>query len=302
MTAGILTVFIDVVAPVFGVVALGYFLGPRLGLEARTLSRTAFYLFVPAFVFDVVSTADIAPETALRMAAFVIATCVIYSALGWVTARCFNSSREMTAAFMMLALFGNVGNFGLALVNFRLGPEGLVPATLFFIVITIFAFGSCVVVASWATGGGAKALVSIFKTPGLVAVVPAAAVSWFDLSMPTTVVRMVGLLSQAMIPMMLVALGVQLAEAGSLRITRQSVAATALRLVAAPLAAWAIIGFFGFEGVDRAAGIIQCGMPAAVLVSIVAIEYEIAPSFVTSTVFFSTLLSVPTLTLLLSLV
>jgi predicted permease len=43
-------------------------------------------------------------------------------------------------------------------------------------------------------------------------------------------------------------------------------------------------------------------MPAAVLVAIIASEYEIVPGFVTAAVLFSTVASIGTLTLLLVLV
>jgi hypothetical protein len=58
---------------------------------------------------------------------------------------------------------------------------------------------------------------------------------------------------------------------------------------------------FGLEGLPRATGILQSGMPAAILVSIIAAEYRIDTGFVTAAVFYTTLLSVPTLTVLLAL-
>ena len=47
---------------------------------------------------------------------------------------------------------------------------------------------------------------------------------------------------------------------------------------------------------------VQAGMPVAVLGSIIAIEHDIVPAFVTTAVLFSTLLSLVTLTILLYLV
>jgi hypothetical protein len=49
-------------------------------------------------------------------------------------------------------------------------------------------------------------------------------------------------------------------------------------------------------------GILQAGMPVAVLGSIIAIEYNIIPKFVTTAVLFSTLFSLLTLTILLYLI
>lgn len=302
MFGTLLSVFLDVVLPVFGVVGAGYLLGPRLKLEARTLSRTAFYLFVPAFVFNVISSTHVEAAAAGRMAAFVVVSCALFALLGFLAARLMRCTREMTAAFVMVSVFGNVGNFGLALVDFRLGPEGLAPATIFFVFINIVAFGTAVVAAAWAAGGGMAALLSILKTPGLMAVGPAVIVSYFGIELPPTVTRIVGLLAQAMIPVMLVALGLQLSEAEGLKVGPRVAVASMIRLVAAPMIAWAIIGFFGISGMDASAGIIQSGMPVAVLVSIVAIEYRVEPTFVTTTVFFTTVMSLPTLSILLSII
>jgi len=54
------------------------------------------------------------------------------------------------------------------------------------------------------------------------------------------------------------------------------------------------------HGFQRAVG--RLTPPAAVLVSIIAIEHDVVPGFVTKTVFFSTLLSLLTLTVLLTLI
>jgi len=57
--AQLVSIFLDVLTPVFALVVLGYVVGPRLGLEGRTLSRFAYYLLTPAFVFNVLSSARI---------------------------------------------------------------------------------------------------------------------------------------------------------------------------------------------------------------------------------------------------
>ncbi|MGM0675299.1 MAG: AEC family transporter, partial [Spirochaetota bacterium] len=52
----------------------------------------------------------------------------------------------------------------------------------------------------------------------------------------------------------------------------------------------------------RGAGILQSSMPTAVLASIIAIEYDLLPEFVTEVVLFSTLASLVTLTLVMVIV
>jgi predicted permease len=296
------SVFLDVVAPVFAIVALGYVLGPRLGLDARTLSRAAYYVFVPAFTFDVISRSGVPLASAGRMAAYAMVTHLSFGAGAFLLARVLRRSREVTAAYVMLSVFGNVGNFGLALIQFRLGDAALAPATIYFIVILLTSFVVCVGVAAWTRHGGLSAIVSVFRTPALLVAVPAALVSGARVELPLAVSRPVGLLGAAMIPVMLFVLGVQLAETKALRATADVAVVSALRLVGAPLVAWALAAPFGLSGLERASGILQAGMPAAILVAIIATEYDVAPGFVTAAVLFSTVLSLPTLTVLLSLV
>ena len=63
-------VFLNVVTPVFILVAVGYYIGPLLKIEARPLSKTAYFVFVPAFVFNIISEANIAAELAILMLCF----------------------------------------------------------------------------------------------------------------------------------------------------------------------------------------------------------------------------------------
>jgi hypothetical protein len=303
MLAQLPSVFFDVVAPVFAIVAIGWALGPRLGLDPKTLSRVAYYVFVPAFTFDVISRSRVPLASAGRMAAYAVATHLAFGAIAFLLARLLRRPRDVGAAWVMLSVFGNVGNFGLALVTFRLGDAALAPATIYFVVILLTSFVVCVGVASWTRGGSVPAaVVSVFGTPALLVAVPAALVSAAEVELPLFVTRTVGLLGAAMIPIMLFVLGVQLARTKALRPSADVVIVSALRLVGAPALAWALAAPFGLAGVERASGILQAGMPAAILVAIIATEYDVAPGFVTSAVLFSTLLSLPTLTVLLSLV
>lgn len=156
--------------------------------------------------------------------------------------------------------------------------------------------------ANWHKGGSLTPLLEVFKTPALIAAVPAILINWYDLPTPLMVDRVVGLLGQAMVPVMLLALGVQLANTKSLRIEKDTVIASSIRLLVSPALAFLLVGFFGLDGLERGAGIMQAAMPAAVLTSIIALEYDLLPDFVTRTVLFSTLASIVTLTLILTVV
>ena len=302
MLLQLIEIFITVITPVFGLVVIGYVAGPRLKLEARTLSRSAYYLFIPAFVFDVISKAQVEAGELGRMVAFGIAIVLMTAALGAGVALLLRRPKSVIAAFALIASFGNVGNFGLPLIEFRLGSEALIPATIYFLTISLTAFVVGVGAAGYVRGGGPSAVLSVVKTPALLAMIPAFFFAQTGAPIPLPFARIIGLLAAAMIPVMLVALGVQLASSTGLRLEKDVWLVSAVRLLGGPAIAALLAFLFGVEDVSRATAIIQSGMPAAVLTSIIALEYDLLPDFVTSTVLFSTLASVLTLTLLLALV
>jgi hypothetical protein len=235
------------------------------------------------------------------MAGFAVLAHLLFAGLGFAVARILRRPPEVAAGYVMVAVFGNVGNFGLALVRFRYGAEGIVPATIYFIVILVTAFATSVAAAALVRGGGLSAVASVFRTPALLVVPPAALVAALDFPLPLFLTRSVGLLGDAMIPAMLFALGLQLARTRALRLGLDVLAVSAIRLVVAPALAALLVVPFGLEGLPRAAGILQAGMPAAILVSIIAAEYRIDTAFVTAAVFYTTILSIPTITVLLAM-
>jgi len=300
--SGILLVFLNVVTPVFILVFIGYFVGPRLKIEARSLSRTAYFVFIPAFVFNIISEAKIDSGLALQMLSFILVAQIAVALLGFLVGKALRQSREITAAFVLIATFGNVGNFGLPLIVFRLGESARTYATVYFVATVFISFVICVGVASWARSGGVTAVFSVFKTPALIALIPALVFNITDVEVPIFLSRLSGLLGQAMIPVMLITLGVQMGEIPKIKINFNVFAASTVRLIGGPVLALLIVPYFGLEGLERSTGILQAAMPAAVLASIIALEYKLLPEFVTTTVLFSTLYSVLTLTVILTFI
>ncbi|MFZ7128067.1 MAG: AEC family transporter [Desulfobacterales bacterium] len=297
----ILSIFLNVVTPVFSVVLLGYLLGPPLRLHYSTLSRTAYYLLIPAFIFHVLSTLQVDLGTAGRMVA---GACLVYAAtglLGWLGARMMGLGPEMAVAFLITGVFGNVGNYGLALTRFRLGDLAMESATIYMVTVNTFAFTVSVLAASWLRNGGYGALKSVMKTPAILVMGPALFFPLTGAAPPVMVDRIAGLLADAMIPVMLLSLGLQLREAGRLEWGGAALGASAVRLVAGPALAFALMPMTGLTGIEASAGVLQASMPAAVVTAVVAMEHDIAPTFVTSVVFASTLLSLVSLPVVMAL-
>ncbi len=295
------SVFINVIMPVFGIVILGFLLGGRLKLQAQTLSRVAYYVFVPAFIFQAIGSSRIPLGNAAKMVAFIVAAHLAAALIAGGVGRLLGRSKEMIAAFVMIAVFGNVGNFGLAVIRFRLGEAAVPPATIYFVAVIVTAFVVCVGAAGWARGGKRGALGGLLRTPALWATLPALLVSQGGVTVPLMISRMIGLLAEAMIPVMLFALGLQLLEQRRVHFSADVVVASSARLLLAPAFAALVAIPFALGRIDYASGVLQAGMPTAILVAIIAREYDIVPDFVTSVVLFSTLASLVSLSLIMVL-
>ena len=295
------SVFLNVIMPVFGIVLLGFLLGGRLGLEARTLSRVAYFVFVPAFIFQAISTSKIPLEHAARMVGFIVAAHLLAALIGGGIGRLLRRPREVIAAYVMIAVFGNVGNFGLAVIRFRLGEAAIAPATIYFVAVIVTAFVVSVAAAGWARGGSRGALGGLLRTPAIWAVVPGLAVSQGGIAVPLMLSRMIGLLAEAMIPVMLFALGLQLLEQRRVHFSLDVAVASTARLLIAPALAALVATPFALGRIDYASGVLQAGMPAAILIAIIAKEFDVVPHFVTSVVLFSTLASLVTLSCIMVL-
>ena len=288
-------IFLNVVTPVFALVLIGALAGHTLVLDARTLTRFAYYLLTPAFVFNIIGQAHVSARLAVRMIGFIAVVEIGLALLGFLVAHALRRPPKMVGAYILIAVFGNVGNFGLPLIEFRLGADALVPATLYFIAVSMIAFTIGVAAATGSQGGKLAALAAVAKTPALVAL-PFALIFNGLSGPPLFLARIAGLLGAAMVPTMLITLGVQLGQMRQVSLSADMWVASGVRLLGGPLLAFLLVIPFGLTGLERGAGILQASMPSAVLASLIALEHDLLPDFVTPAVLLSTLLSLVTLT------
>jgi predicted permease len=96
-------------------------------------------------------------------------------------------------------------------------------------------------------------------------------------------------------------LGGQLATLSVGEYWRPALAASGISLIIAPIIAFGLAALLGLSGPTRQAAILEASMPAAVIITIIATEYEAEPKLVTATVIVSTLISPITLTLLIAM-
>ncbi|KAK3606812.1 hypothetical protein CHS0354_018406 [Potamilus streckersoni] len=297
----LLQIFIEVIVPVFAVSLTGYVAAAKIKFDARTLSKASYYVFIPAFVFDVFAGNRELTVRTLELFPAVFLIHAVTTALAYGTARLLRRDAALSAAYVIAVAFPNTGNLGLPLLMFHFG-EGIKPdAVMIFLIILVCSFVMSVFFASLNAGQKPlRSVLSVFKNPSLIAFGAALLYSFTGYDLPVTVSRTLSLLGQAMIPLMLFTIGIQFRDARHVRPDADVWIMSLLRTVVSPLVAIGLLYLTGIGGQVYSVTVLHYAMPCAMLSAIIAIEYNVLPEKVTMTVIISTLVSLLTLTLFLA--
>ena len=301
MPATLLPIFANDILPIFVLAGIGFLLARYSGVEARSMSRITFNALSPCLVFHLLVTSTISAGEFGRMALFCVLVMGTMGVLAWVAGRALRLDRPTTIALMLVVMFSNGGNYGLPVALFAFGSEALAFASVYFVSSSVLTYTAGVFLAASGRRSLAQALAGVTRVPTIYAVAAAGLVMWLRIPVPETVLRPITLLSDAALPLMILVLGMQLERAT--KPERASVVATAvaLSILVTPILGWGFARLLGLEGAAFQAAVIQASMPAAVVTTILALQYEVAPSFVTSVVIISTLLSPFTLTWIIAM-
>ncbi|MEE1565142.1 MAG: AEC family transporter [Acidimicrobiales bacterium] len=292
-------VIFDVLAPVAILVGLGAALGPRLHIDVGGLSRLAYNVFGPAFIFAVLAGADLERGVVARLVLAGLAGMASAVALAVLWSRITGAGYELTAATAITSSYGNVGNAGLAIVAFSLGDQALPVAGVLMLTINLTGLVLSVGLAEARSRSPLPALGKALATPMAIAGAISLLVNLSGVDLPVVVDRSIGLLADALIPVMLLTLGMQLAKSGRPTWSNDLGVVLVAKLALAPLVAGLAASALSLGGDFLDAVVIQSAMPPAVFAAVIAIESDLAPDRVTAAVVLTTLLSALTLPVVL---
>ncbi|PYR98601.1 MAG: hypothetical protein DMG12_22495 [Acidobacteria bacterium] len=266
----LVSIFASDILPIFLIAGVGFLLARWLDGGVKTLAHVVFYALVPCLVFKLLVASTMSGPQVGRMALLAVLVTGLMGLLALVVAMALRLSRAELSAFLLVVMFSNGGNYGLPVALFAFGTEALSHATVYFVASSMLTNTAALLVL--ASG----------------------------ISVPIAVMRPIGLLGDAALPMMVLVLGMQLERARVAERPTVVAVAVGLSLIVAPIVALGLSSFLGLSGAARQAGVILASMPVAVVTTILALEFDVAPAFVTNAVFISTLLSPLTLTPLIA--
>ena len=278
----------------------GFALARWLGASATTLTHVVFYALLPCFAFRLLVTAVESGRQFGRMVLLAVLVMLVMAAVGALVSLALRLGRSESMVFLLVVMFSNGGNYGLPVVSFAFGSEALSYGTVFFLTGSVLTSTVGAFLAAAGRRSARNAAASVLRMPALYGIAAAMVVLATGITVPAALLRPVTMLSDAALPLMILVLGMQLERAAFPKRPALVAAAVCVSLLVAPLVALGLTSLLNVTGAARQAAVVLSSMPVAVATTILAIEFDASPDFVTGAVFLSTILSPITLTPLIA--
>ncbi len=282
-----------VTAPVMLVALVGYvWAWRRFPFDHAFVTQIVTLVGAPSLVFVTLSKSRFALADLSRMGGASLACLVVFALVATIGLRV---AKLPLRIYLPSLIFPNIGNMGLPICLYAFGERGLALAMVYFAVCSTcnFIFGPAIAMGRMTIGG-------VLRVPFLYAAALAVLCSQLEIAMPQWLINTLTLIGNVTIPLMLMGLGVALANLSAKNKLRQMALALArigLGLAGGLCVAW----LFGLQGAERGVLIIESAMPTALFNYLFARAHGADPDEVAGMVLLSTLVSFATLPALVAL-
>jgi len=283
------------IIPIFVLILLGY--GLRLWFRLRDdfwpqLDRLIYYVFFPALLFHSLSGFQIDLDAATPMLEAAVLYMLAGMVLGYAAKYLFHAPPKVFAASFQSSFRFN-SYVGLAVAGTIHGREGLAAIGL----LMGFLVPMANVASVWALArhGEGKWLNEILLNPLIMATAGGIAFSLAGLHLPDLLQRPIALLSQASLPMGLIAVGAGLRLQGLHSYPGTLWYGVTVKLLVLPAVAWGVASAFGLAGVYLHIAVLMAALPVSTVSYVLAMRMGGDGSISAAQVMVSTLLATVTL-------
>lgn len=273
---------LQLVSPSFLIIGLGFFFARRMPHDPKPLARLTMAVLLPSFAFHHISGMNL--EGGLLGNVFLSAWIILLlpGLLAWLVLR---RRKEIGRGVYLPIMFMNSVNLPFPILQAAYGNEAIPLALMFFLAsfISVFTIGLSLVSAE----SGWK---QFFKEPVVYVVALALLMNALHIPVPTVVREPVRILAGANIPMVLLILGIHLAQVKvtQLRLTWMVVG---FRFTFGLLAGLLCVALLPLDDLARKVVLLESIMPCAVINILLSGKYNANPELVASAILVSTLLS-----------
>jgi malate permease and related proteins len=273
----------SIILPVFSVIALGWLYARRVKPDMAVVNRISMNVLAPALVFSALSSKDF--DVAANKLLLVGSVGVVLGSglLAWPFARLMRSN---VRTFVPPMMFNNCGNMGLPLAVLAYGAAGFSPMVALFTISPLLQF----TLGVWIIDHHAR-FGNLVRNPMVIATVLGFAFAVIHPPVPEWLSVAIKLVGDALIPMMLLSLGVRLYESTFADWRIGVVGGLVCPLTGLAIAAL-LASALDLDHTQQGLLILFGSLPPAVLNFMVAEQFRQEPGKVASIVLIGNLLSI----------
>lgn len=294
----LIAIILEVILPVFILIAVGTLLHRIFSFDLITLSKITSYYLLPVVVFVNLYESDIDQSIFLDILTFQVVFSFILMLVSHLLTKLLRLDRGMTATFKNSVVLINSGNFGLPVSQlvFSSNPIGVTTQIIVMIIQTFITHTYGLFNTIKVKYKSTQVLAELFKTPILYALFLGVIFQVFNIPLPNFIWIPLESVSLSFLPIALFTLGAQVAYINLRKIDFTIIISSISRLLLAPVIALFLIFIFGLEGIIAQSLFIASAFPTSRNSAQMALEYDVYPEFAGHAVLFSTFMSSITVT------
>jgi malonate transporter len=302
---------LDLTAPLFMLIGAGYVL-TRSGrwplAAADALTRFVFSIAIPMLLFRLMGDFAREPRVDARLLVAFFGGCFIVYAIGRFAAfAIFRMDGAAQSVFAMGGIFANNVLLGVPLAKVTLGEAALPAVSLVLVFNSLVLWTLATVSIEWARhrdfspAGLVRTLVGVIRNPIVASILIGTAFGFTGIVLPSFLDQTLVLVSQAAIPLSLIALGMGLAGFGVKSSWRISGAIAFAKLVLHPLAVYLLARVLDLPPLETAAVVMLAALPIGANVYLMSRQFDVLTGPVASGIVLTTVLAELTTPLVLTL-
>ncbi|HPN33306.1 MAG TPA: AEC family transporter [bacterium] len=269
---------VNIVAPVFLIVALGAWLKRRKLIDGHFLalsSRLVFHVTLPALLFVKISVTDLHHVFNVRLVLFTYAAILFAFAIAWFSGTLWAADGRDRGAFIQGSFRGNFAILGFAMIQSAFGPEPLANAAVL-LSFMMPPYNLLAVIALTVTQRSERkmtvcqTLKEIATNPLILATAAAIPFSLFKIPIPRIFFTAAEQLASITLPMALIGIGGSLTFSGIKQDFRLSAIASFLKLILTPILVMLAAVRMDFSLYERASLFFFFASPTAIASYIMA--------------------------------
>jgi len=294
-------IIIETLLPLMFLVVLGFILKRTIANESWTevLNKLAIYLLFPALIFSGMIKVELneIDDFSFLYGNFILLVLII--ALLYYGLKFLGFKKSIVNTYVISVFFGNVGYLGFPIISSLIaGSEGVVSMHVALYTLILFTFGIGVLEFSIHQKLSSKIFFDTLKNPLLVAVLFSIFLLLTEIKLPFVVLKTVDLLAGGATPIILISLGIFLAQDLPKVSYPHVVGLVSLKLIVVPAIFW-LYFFFAGQTQVLAISVLEAGMPMAITPFILAQLYPMEREIIAISIVISCILSLVTLPLLM---